>query len=692
MDLHMCLKTIVIFFFSAQIVAGSEQPTSCRSSDNDLTLKGSALMMLHSQRTKKRIELVTDAKNGTSRTAMQVHSYGPYRAERPLYYFRSWAHGQVASILSKEIVESHLRSDGITLTQGDEAMTSERAISLLTEFQEQRCPGSVQADSRVWLVYDHAVADGVHHTLLRSPKHGLQYLATQNDRILVIDPAACPESGALLEQSSMLPPDVAPTETDAGGDVPLNPETDPLVKDCVKLFHRTSKDVCKKDFTLEVLAANRQIIDGIEVNMEVKLTSPLGIVTVHHPSCLFEVSLNHTDAAFMQRADAVQTLSSQNDVDPSGTDPTEEEKSGLKATLVMHTDLCLADEQNGLTLGLLQNRMFGELSLYKGFEHVNDGLQRLDVKIDAGTPESFDMRTQYPMCFPGTGGKEVVRDQGQCGSCWAFSSASATMNNLCVSGKGKLALASKDDRFEVSVQQIMSCNKEREGCNGGSASDVDNAFRKNGGISKERDFPYKCGGGDSLKHFEKASTACKSYPWGANCASNSAVSGWVFGGIQMVEGEEPMKTLIAQGSSLYVVFKVYKNFMKWTTGVYSRAEGSASGLHAVVAMGYGKENGVKYWILQNSWGATGWGVNGFGKFLRGTNLAGIEDRSYRIRAWVKGGTVPPCQDGKNSGYTSKGKPIPCSEAKTGRWGNLCSEETAKTNCPITCNSCASIGP
>jgi len=238
----------------------------------------------------------------------------------------------------------------------------------------------------------------------------------------------------------------------------------------------------------------------------------------------------------------------------------------------------------------------------------------------------------------------------------------------------------------------MSCNSYKRGCQGGSAYQVDNAFKNNGGISNERDFPYRCGGGDAHLHFEKASTDCAAYPWGATCASKSALPGWVFGGISVVTGEEPMKTLIAQGNSLYVAITVYDNFMSWKTGVYSKTTGTAKGGHAVVAMGYGVDNNVKYWILQNSWGPTGWGVNGFGKFLRGTNLAGVEKQNFHIRAWVKGGTVPPCQDSQSSGLTSGGKVIPCSSAKTGGFGDLCANDIVKTNCPITCNSCPSIGP
>lgn len=160
--------------------------------------------------------------------------------------------------------------------------------------------------------------------------------------------------------------------------------------------------------------------------------------------------------------------------------------------------------------------------------------------------------------------------------------------------------------------------------------------------------------------------------------------------MSVVSGESPMKALIADGQSLYASMKVYGNFMGWKTGVYSTLSGGAKGGHAMVAMGYGTEGSKPYWLLQNSWGPTGWGVDGYGKVLRGSNLAGIEDNAYWIKAWVEGGKQPACTDGASTGYTSGGASIPCSDAKS--YG-LCDPAypTSRANCPKTCNSCINVG-
>lgn len=206
-------------------------------------------------------------------------------------------------------------------------------------------------------------------------------------------------------------------------------------------------------------------------------------------------------------------------------------------------------------------------------------------------------------------------------------------------------MATANDRFEVSVQGIMSC--QSRGCNGGNAQAADTALSKYG-IGKERDFRYRCGGGSAEKHFEVPNVKCtSSNSWGASCKFKPNPQ-WIYGRIARAgsgkwrqnAGEAAiMKTLVECGSG-YINFKVYENFMKYKSGIYQSASGRKRGGHAVTLLGYGAKRGIKYWHIANSWG-TRWGNNGYVDFLRGTNLAEIETSYYCIKGSVKGGSPGP---------------------------------------------------
>mmetsp|Transcript_27401 Transcript_27401/g.42614 ORF Transcript_27401/g.42614 Transcript_27401/m.42614 type:complete len:789 (+) Transcript_27401:58-2424(+) len=286
-----------------------------------------------------------------------------------------------------------------------------------------------------------------------------------------------------------------------------------------------------------------------------------------------------------------------------------------------------------------------------------------------------------------------VKDQGTCGSCWAFASATATMANLCVSDVSKsYSFASPSDRFEVSVQQIMSCKPKgkytADGCSGGNMNQFASEASSHG-LTKERDNLYKCGGGNPKKHFSQTAANCNSFPWGGSC-SGTANPAWWWGGAAMINGEDSMKSFLANGQALYVSIKVYSNFMRLRgSSIYSYTSGGEEGGHAMACLGYGAESGTKYWLIQNSWGTSGWGDEGYCRFKRGENLAGVETRAFAPRVWVSGGKAPPCQDsaaGSGLTYTGRAPFIPCSKVANdcqGRFG-----DTVRQNCPKTCGACS----
>ncbi len=82
-------------------------------------------------------------------------------------------------------------------------------------------------------------------------------------------------------------------------------------------------------------------------------------------------------------------------------------------------------------------------------------------------------------------------------------------------------------------------------------------------------------------------------------------------------------TEIYQHGSVEVALSVYEDFLNYKSGVYKHVKGSYLGGHAVKMIGWGVENGVKYWTIVNSWNE-GWGDNGTIKILRGVDHCGIE--------------------------------------------------------------------
>jgi len=88
-----------------------------------------------------------------------------------------------------------------------------------------------------------------------------------------------------------------------------------------------------------------------------------------------------------------------------------------------------------------------------------------------------------------------------------------------------------------------------------------------------------------------------------------------------------MKTEVSTNGPFEVAFQVYADFYSYASGVYKHTSGSYEGGHAVKLIGYGEEDGTKYWICANSWN-TSWGEKGFFKILRGKNECGIEQQAW----------------------------------------------------------------
>ncbi|KAK2952007.1 putative Cathepsin B [Blattamonas nauphoetae] len=218
--------------------------------------------------------------------------------------------------------------------------------------------------------------------------------------------------------------------------------------------------------------------------------------------------------------------------------------------------------------------------------------RKMQVRNDV--PETFDAREQWPnQMLP-------VRNQGSCGSCWAFSISETVEDRLAVKGCA---------RGQMSPQHLVSCDKEDYACNGGEMDIAWNWVKKNG-IATEDCLPYTSGGGRVPE--------CP-----AKCKNGSEIIVTPVPEWKLLKAEEMQQELMTHGP-LSAGFTVYLDFQFYSKGVYKHKLGPKSGGHAILIIGWGVEKDTPYWLCQNSWGAS-WGMQGHFKILRGENHCGIEE-------------------------------------------------------------------
>eukprot|EP00352_Strombidinopsis_acuminata_P009271 CAMPEP_0176375148 /NCGR_PEP_ID=MMETSP0126-20121128/27304_1 /TAXON_ID=141414 ORGANISM="Strombidinopsis acuminatum, Strain SPMC142" /NCGR_SAMPLE_ID=MMETSP0126 /ASSEMBLY_ACC=CAM_ASM_000229 /LENGTH=409 /DNA_ID=CAMNT_0017736107 /DNA_START=62 /DNA_END=1291 /DNA_ORIENTATION=+ len=246
-------------------------------------------------------------------------------------------------------------------------------------------------------------------------------------------------------------------------------------------------------------------------------------------------------------------------------------------------------------------------------------------------PTNFDSRENWSECADVI---NHVRDQSNCGSCWAHGTTEALNDRSCIA-KGVHNLFSVSDT--TGCCDFLHCFSM--GCNGGQVATPWAWFNSAGVVTggdfgdNELCFDYtmaKCAhhvtapGLGSCDDIVQVEPQCKS-----TCQTNTSIdyasdknfasSSYGFRSVDAIKSD------IYQHGTVTAAFTVYEDFLTYKSGVYTHQSGSALGGHAIKTIGWGVENGEDYWLCVNSWNNT-WGDQGTFKIKMGE--AGINSQMH----------------------------------------------------------------
>jgi len=263
------------------------------------------------------------------------------------------------------------------------------------------------------------------------------------------------------------------------------------------------------------------------------------------------------------------------------------EKHNAEAEAGLHTWTMALQPSSDWTQDEFEERMLG----YQPPEDL-DSLETTHFEAGPGLPDKLDHRD--------AGMVTEVKDQGQCGSCWAFS-ATGSLEGMW---KHK-----KDDLISMSEQQMVDCGQGS--CQGGY---MNNGWKTvENGINKEDDYPYEARNG--------------------KCRADSDNFVATNTGFKRVSHQEDalQSALYEVGYPISVAIHVGSAFQHYNGGIFSAPTCRYLRLnHGVLAVGYDKSASKPYWIVKNSWGGN-WGESGYIRMKIGENSCGIvKDPMYPI--------------------------------------------------------------
>ncbi|XP_020860286.1 cathepsin K isoform X2 [Phascolarctos cinereus] len=256
----------------------------------------------------------------------------------------------------------------------------------------------------------------------------------------------------------------------------------------------------------------------------------------------------------------------------------------LEFSLGLHTFELAMNHLGDMTSEEVVQKMTG-LKVPLSRSQNNDTLYFPDQ--EGKTPDSIDYRKK--------GYVTPVKNQGQCGSCWAFSSVGALEGQL-KKKTGKL--------LNLSPQNLVDCVSKNDGCGGGYMTNAFQYVQENRGIDSEDAYPYIGQDENCMYNPTGKAAKCRGYR-------------------EIPEGsEKALKRAVARVGPVAVAIDAsLSSFQFYSKGVYYDENCNSDNLnHAVLAVGYGIQRGTKHWIVKNRWGEQ-WGNKGYILMARNKNNA-----------------------------------------------------------------------
>lgn len=230
--------------------------------------------------------------------------------------------------------------------------------------------------------------------------------------------------------------------------------------------------------------------------------------------------------------------------------------------------------------------------------------------VGEGVPATFDWRN-----LEGVSYVSPVKNQGSCGSCWAFATTAALESQVMIAATGM--------PIDLSEQILVSCSNCGT-CSGGSSACA-SSFIRDVGLPLESCFKYTATNAD-------CSNACQYWE-----NDTYRIVGWHSARTATTITAADMRDALFAYGPVVATMYVYSDFYSYRSGVYSYVTGSYVGAHAVLVVGY--DDVQQAFIVKNSWGS-GWGESGY-FMIAYSELGGTSKFAYSTMVYEGMGDNPP---------------------------------------------------